>query len=412
MSHLSEDEVERFLAARLGPAEQKRVIRHLLAGCGVCSRKLVEQAPERLLEQAGGQDRKAAQDSPRERTLAAALEQDARWRLDEKKLARSLELLRGSPGGYDSLTSRQVRSLHGVPLVEALLERSFELRYSDPKAMRWLAYNAVQAAESLRPAEHDRSPLSEIQARAWGELGNSYRANDEFAEAEGAFGRARSSLRRSGGNLRLMAHLAGLEASLRKEQRRLAEACELLDGVYRINLQLGNRHLAGRALISNSGNLRLDGRPLQAIEHARKGLSLIQPDTDPLLLQIGQQGLIDSFVDAGQYQEAGRLLLRSGLRQSFVDVPVGLLSLRWTEGKLLAGLGKSSSAETALTRTRAEFEGMGSNYTAALVDLDLIPVLLQQGKFREVRETARKAYGTLRSFGIHQEAAKARSYLQ
>jgi hypothetical protein len=32
--HLSDDEIEQLLAARLEPARQQRVVRHLLAGCG------------------------------------------------------------------------------------------------------------------------------------------------------------------------------------------------------------------------------------------------------------------------------------------------------------------------------------------------------------------------------------------
>src|SRR5258705_13881798 len=107
--HLSESEIERLLAARLQPADQQRVVRHLLSGCGVCSRKLIEQTPERLL------------DGPlRSRAVLAALRQEARSRTGEERLARSLELLRGTPRGYDDLSFQQVRALHGRPLVEAL----------------------------------------------------------------------------------------------------------------------------------------------------------------------------------------------------------------------------------------------------------------------------------------------------
>jgi hypothetical protein len=408
MSHLSEDEVERFLAARLGLAEQKKVARHLLAGCGVCSRKLVEQAPERLLEQAAGQYRKTAQGSPHQRVLAAALEQDARWRLDEKKLARSLELLRGSPGVYDGLTFRQVRGLHGPPLVEALMQRSFELRFRAPRAMRWLAYNAVHTAESLRAEEHGQSFVFDLRSRAWSELANAYRINHEFAEAEGAIGQTRILLRQGSGDLRILARAASHEAALRNAQRRLVEARELRDGVYRIYLKMGDQHLAGRALIAKSIGTEYDGRARQGVQFLRKGLALLDPADDPQLVAIGRQCLINNLASSGEYSEASELLLKSGLRQYFAEDPLILLKIRWLEGRVLAGIGKTSRAESALIQTQNEFLDLERPYDAALVGLDMLPLL--QGKQQKI--IAKAAYVTFRNLGIRREAAKARPYLQ
>ncbi|HEY4561591.1 MAG TPA: hypothetical protein VIJ36_01350, partial [Thermoanaerobaculia bacterium] len=114
MSHLTELEIERFLSARATPVEWRRVSRHLLSGCGVCSRKLVEWAPDRLLDQAQESRRgKASRDPLRDRTVAAALEQDSRWRPDQRKLERSLELLGSHPQGYDVLIFRQLQDLQG-----------------------------------------------------------------------------------------------------------------------------------------------------------------------------------------------------------------------------------------------------------------------------------------------------------
>ena len=67
MSHLSEGEIERFLKARAAPWERQRVVRHLLAGCGVCRRKVVEQAPGRLFDKAG--ERTAGGERPGTRSV-------------------------------------------------------------------------------------------------------------------------------------------------------------------------------------------------------------------------------------------------------------------------------------------------------------------------------------------------------
>ncbi|PYQ65318.1 MAG: hypothetical protein DMF53_05740 [Acidobacteria bacterium] len=413
LSHPSEDEIGRFLASRLEPAGERRVARHILGGCGVCSRELVDQAPERLLDQADERRRrKAAFTSERDRALAAALRQEARWKPDERKLARTLELLQASPRGYDGLTPGQVRSLQGSSLAEALLLRSAELRFSDPRAIPWLAYNAAKVAESLRPEEADPAYARDLQAKAWGEMANAFRITERYGEAEAALGRSRALLRRGTGDPRLLAWLAGPEATLREAQRRMAECHELRLGTYRLHLRSGDRHLAGKALLSLGGGMEYDHRRRrQGIRLIREALSLIDPDREPQLLQVGQHTLMTLLAVSGEHREAGGLLLRSGLRRAFASLPLNLVRLRWLEGKILAGGGQAASAERAFWEVRGEFLDVGREHLAALVGLDLLAVLLRQRKQREVRELAGKVYGTFRDLGLREHAAQARLYL-
>jgi tetratricopeptide (TPR) repeat protein len=410
--HPSDDDLERFLAARLTLTEQQRVVRHLLAGCGACSRKLVGQAPERLLESASDTKRESKiRNSIRDRTLAEALKQDAHWRLDDKKLARSLELLRQSPDAYDRLSLQQVRSLQGPSFVEALLVRIAELRLQDPKALRWLAYNAVKAAEGLETEGNTSLLAFDLQAQAWAELANAYRINEEFDEAAGAFDQARKRLRRGSGSLGILARVADMEATLLRAQRRMAEASELTDGSYKAYVALGDSHLQGRILISKAANLRYQGHSSKAIAVFRKGLALIEEEREPQIVPIAQQSFIDNLISGGMYQEAAQLLLKSGLRQSLAGFPIALLRLRWTEGQLLAHHGKGPGSERAFLETRNAFLEMRLDYDAALVGLDLLSIWNHQGKSTKVRELAREVYGVLRDLGIRPEAAKAERYL-
>ncbi|HEY4561590.1 MAG TPA: hypothetical protein VIJ36_01345 [Thermoanaerobaculia bacterium] len=413
MAHLREEEIERFLADRSAPWEHQRVVRHLLAGCGVCSRKLVDWAPDRLLDEAQESHRgRTSRDPLRSHAVAAALEQDSRWRLDDKKLEQSLEVLRTHPEGYDGLTFRQIQALHGRPLVEALLQRSWEIRFGDPKAMRWLAYNAVKTAESLRPEELAPALILDLQARAWAELANAYKVNYELSEADGALTRAHVLRKRGSGDSGLLAHLAALEAYLRSIQGRLGEAYELLDRVYRLQLKLGNRHLAGESLIAKAATMDDAGTPHQGIPLMRRGLALLDPDRDPRLVRVGQHGLINLTARSGDYRKAGELLLKSGLRQAFAGAPLALAKIRWLEGKILDGIGKPAGAERVLLEVRSEFLDLGRLSEAAFIGLDLIQILLRRGKFRQVRELAHESYDTLRSLGILQEAARLRPYLR
>lgn len=412
MGHLSEEDVARFLAGRLEPEAQKRVVRHLLTACSLCSRRIVGQAPDRLLRSTADSLHRGARSSPLDRALVAALRQEDRRRESQQKLARSLGSLRTARGD-DGLSFRPVPDLQGVPLVEALLQQSFELRYRDPKAMRWIAYNALKAAESLSPAEYGQLFVCDLQARAWGDLANAYRINDEFAEAEMAFEQARALLRRGSGDLRLLARTADLEASLRKAQRRLAEAVELFDGAYRLYSNLGEEHLAGRALVSKGLSLDYDSSSGQAVQTLRKSLTLLDEDRDPQLASVARHNLIEALGNSGDFQAASRLLLQSGLRSYFAeDDHLSRLQIRWTEGRIQAGLGRHSTAESALLQVRGDYLDLGVNYAAALVGLDLLPIWFRQGKSGQARATAKAIYGTLAALGIHPEAARARRYLE
>ncbi|HEX4495563.1 MAG TPA: hypothetical protein VIE43_07855 [Thermoanaerobaculia bacterium] len=412
MTHPTDDEIDLFLAARLEPAKQQYVVRHFLVGCGFCSQKLSERAPDRLLEESEeGRRRKISPQSPRNRAIGSALRRDAFRKTGERKLMRSLEFLRSHPSDANGVALEQVQNLQGQTLVKALLQRSFEIRFTDVPEMRWLAFNAVEAAEGLRPDEHEPAALFDLQARAWAELGNAYRVNDQFAEAEAAFSHSRLLLRKGTGDLHLLARTASMEASLRSSQRRLPESNELLRKVHRLYLNLSDRHLAGRALISMGRNIHYGENPADALRLFREGLTLLDSGRDPQLVAVGQECLLHALVESGELHEAGRLLLGGGLRQTFTADPILLLKLRSVEGKLMAGLGKFVRAEHALHGVWEEFLSRGQHYEAAMVGLALVSVWLQQGSFGKVRAAAKEVHATFRELGIWHEAAKAQRYL-
>src|ERR1700733_8493720 len=144
MQHLSDDEIEQFLAARLGPPGQQRVVRHLLTGCSLCSRKMAERAPNLLLEEAEeGHRRKLAPRSPRGLAIASALLREELSSSDERKLAQSLEVLRSSRRNDDDPFLREGQALQDIPLIDALLRRTRDLRFRDSKTALWLSYKAM-----------------------------------------------------------------------------------------------------------------------------------------------------------------------------------------------------------------------------------------------------------------------------
>jgi tetratricopeptide (TPR) repeat protein len=410
MAHLTTQEIEALLTGRLSKPKRLDAIRHLVAGCGPCGRLLLQAVPAKEVEDEvpPGPWAEAAYEICLDRAFAAVPQIEKQWHKEHEKLAQVLELLGPNPLMLDGLTLQQVRTYRGWPLVEALLRRGGEARFRDPLAMRALCILAKEHAETLAPGLYGRPALVfDLRARAWAELANAHRVNEEYERADDALARAVSYRQQGTGDLLLLARISDLEASLRRAQRRFAEAIALLDNACKIYLSVGDAHLAGWALINKGNCARTAGEPRDAIQWIREGQAQLDGSRDPRLAAFGKQALLDAMVDCGQFQQASRMLMSSGLRQAFASDPLNLLRLRWVEGKILAGRDRLARAERALAEVRQGFEARGLDYDAALVGLELAAVWLRQGKTAEVRELAQDMLDTFEELDIEREAFRA-----
>ncbi len=416
MSHLTEEEVGLFVSGRLVPTELQRAVRHLLTGCAACREKLGYYS-EML---AGLEPPADPEPAPRDqrildkaidRGIAAALRQTPRLEDEKAQLERLLAAARKSPQGIPGVSPKAEADLQGWPLVEALLHSSYEARFRDIREMLFLAFSARIAAQSLDPEIHGAARTRDTQARVWAELGNAYRLNEQFENAEEAFAQAEALLDEGTGDALLLARLLDLRASLHRSQRRLSESLTLLERVYGLYIQMGETHLAGRALITRGINTRNAGRPQEAMLLLRQGLKEIDAWRDPQLAAIGEQVLLDAMVDSGEYREAAQLLLQGSLRQAFAGDPLNLARLRWVEGKIAAGFGKLRRSERVFLEVREFFRQRSLEYDAALVGLELAGVWLRQGKAAEVQTLAHEILDVFQAIGVHSEAVKAVRYL-
>ena len=407
--HFGKDEIADFLAGRLDKAGRRRMLFHLMTGCARCRRRLEPLLGE---EPWMGAEPVAEEvyDEVLTRAGATVRSLTKRWKKETVKLERALVLLDQAPGGPGDLKFpyRQAQALHGWPLCEALLRKSYEARFSDPRRMLNLAESAATVAKNIRLEKYPWPEfVADLQARAFAELGNAYRVNDQFASAEKAFEDALQSLDQGTGDSLLQARVMDLLASLRSDQRRLEDAISLLDQVHGLYLDAGDPHLAGRALVSKGISTHYLGQPQQAVVILRQGLKLLDSERDPQLVPVSQQGLLHALTNCGEYQQASRLLLRSGLREAFAAEPINLLKLRWVEGKIHAGLGRLTTAERAFSQVRLEFLRIGQFYEAALVGMELAAVWLRQGRAAEVQELAAEMHEIFDELGVEREAAKA-----
>ena len=184
------------------------------------------------------------------------------------------------------------------------------------------------------------------------------------------------------------------------DQRQLEEAFDLVvraDALYRA---AG----AAKTLLQRSKILNQRGQVTEAIMALQTASSEIDPVQEPGLFAHARQNLLFTLTIAGRFEEAARLLPEVQTLFEGSEGTVYPLRLRWTEGNLAQGLGRTAEAEAAYRSVRREFLGLGKGLDAALVSLDLAELLREQGRTEELKEMAGEMMVVFESREVHREA--------
>ena len=315
--------------------------------------------------------------------------------MDNLLHARALESLRGE----DLSIYRQARalldigcgpehlfladiSLTGRGVFEALLGRSWAIRFNSPREMVRAAQAAVLLAETFEPREHGEREVADLRARAEGELANACRAADDLLEAELGFGRAYALFGQGTGDRRLRVRLLELESSLLGTQREYALALDRLKTVSSVYRELGEAHLAGRALITRGLYASYSGNTELAVASTEEGLAQIDSRRDPGLFMNAKHNQLLFLVDDGRAPQAKRVLFES--RRNFIyQDRITSLRLRGIEGRIFYELRELLSAEIAFREVISGLAQEGMDFYCAITALDLAAVLLRQGRAEE-----------------------------
>jgi tetratricopeptide (TPR) repeat protein len=333
--------------------------------------------------------------------------------LPENELERfrqALSLLQ-SGQGVMALAKDGDMSVEGLGVYEALLARSWAVRYDDPREMCHLASVAVTVAEGLDSEVHGGAAVKDRQARAWGELANSYRVGDRLHEAEQAFGAAFSLARQGTGDPRLRMRLLDLEASLLGTQREFDLALPRLTALSELHHEAGDPHQEGRALVSKALYTFYSGSALEALRINSEALRLIDMDRDPSLAAIAAKNQSLFLVECGRYREARKILFKSRARFAAMGHIVRL-RLRGIEGRIDYGVRRYESAEAAFREVKRGFEEAGMGFACALDGLNVAMTLMRQGRTDEAVEEVLQSAAMFEALSIHREVLGAVIFLE
>ncbi|HEX5759374.1 MAG TPA: tetratricopeptide repeat protein [Thermoanaerobaculia bacterium] len=228
-----------------------------------------------------------------------------------------------------------------IPAVLALLRRSHALREEDPERMLELARRAADLAEELDPQRLGSTEVADLQARAWAELGDAYRAADDFFAAEATLAHATVVAREGTGDPLLRALLLERKAALLADGHRCSEACSLFEAARRIYQELDDRHLVGRVLVGKGRAMATAGEPARALQLLREGLAKIDVDRDPLLALTAAHHVVRALADCRRFWEALALLHQHRAAYARYGGPLMLLERTCLEGEIQAGLGRA-----------------------------------------------------------------------
>ncbi len=402
--HPSPAEMSAFASGELPLKLSSEVLRHLLRGCEIClaaAPAAFEVHPAAVSTRPDGED---AYDAAIDRATAKALKYEKSWRRkDERSRQIVARLEAGGPLALEGLS----RNDRGLPLVEALLERSWAVRHDDPAQMVDFARLATLAARDLDAPEIGAEQVADIQCRAWAELANALRVSEDLDGAEENFDKAYELYRQGSGDKLLLAHMLDLLSSLYRARRRFEQARTTLCLVYTLYLQHGQKHLAGRALLSMGIFTFYSGEPESAIRLLQQGLELVDERRDPDLVFSAVHNQLAFLADCGRFEEARKTLFLNRWRYEQAGGRINQLKLQWLEGRIDAGLGKLARAEQTFREVREGFEQAELGYQAALAALDLATVLLRLQRSREARETVLNAAEVFRALRIQREVLAA-----
>ena len=311
-------------------------------------------------------------------------------------------LKRRAPAERRALVNRGLR-FRTWALCERVAAESIRKAPNHPREALELAELALLIAERL-PGE--RTWALRLQGYAWAHVSNARRVCNDLNGAEDAMVRARrfweAGAAGDPGFLN-QAWLPGLEAVLRRGQRRFPEALKRIDEA----LALDPGELRGEILLTKSAIFQILADPEGSAAALSEAAPLIDPVRQPRNAFGLRFNLLVDLCHLERFEEAEPRLPEVRALAERLGEELDLTRVVWLEGKVTAGLGRLAEARGAFEQVRRVFGRRELTFDYALVSLELAVLLLEQEHTAEVRMLAEEMLRIFRTQKIEREALAA-----
>jgi tetratricopeptide (TPR) repeat protein len=263
------------------------------------------------------------------------------------------------------------------------------------------------ARSTASPSPGTEPERARIQAYALTHLGNAHRVHGDLPPSNTAFAESAERWKAGGSHdpdgLLNEARMLGLEASLRRAQRQLLKALDLLDQA----LAVDQGEEAKFLLLNRAKILEEMGDYEEATATLRRALPLVDGEREPRLFWNVHFNFLVNICSAGRPKEAERLLGEIQELTERLNNALDLVRLVWLRAKVHAGLGRFQEAEAAFEQVRQVFLSHRIAYNAALVSLELAVFLLEQGRPAEVKTIVNELMPVFKAQRVTREALAA-----
>ncbi len=298
----------------------------------------------------------------------------------------------------------RVGELQTVEFCELLCDESLKVAPDSAEHARRLAELAVEVARRVNGPEG-------LQSRLVGYAGvhvaNAMRVDGNDLPAAGeTFESARSQWEagaEADPGLLNEARLLGMEAAMRRAQRRVPEAVAILNRALGIDRWGETPSL----LLSKARALMELGDYEGSIGVLQGTIGQIDAEREPRKRWIALDLLLLNLCLLGRPKEAAEGLGELQTLGLQLGNRLDLVRLTWLEGKIAAGTGRPEEAIALLERVRAKFEALNSSYHVALVTVEIAEILAGLGRHGEVRALAQESAAVFCDQQVHVEAQRA-----
>ena len=288
-------------------------------------------------------------------------------------------------------------------LCERLCAESERAAASDARRARDLAEFALLVAERVSgpPAWRSR-----FQGYAWAFIGNARRVANDLPAAEAAFDHAWMLWREGApADLGLLdeALFFDLKASLRRDQRRFAEALKLHERA----LTLAKPAAAGYILVNKAKVLEELQDYEGALATLTQATAMIEEQREPRLAFVLRFNRAVNLLHLGRLAETEALLAEARELAVRLGNELDLVRVLWLDGRVIAGHGDQPKAIAIFEQVRREFAAREMAYDFALVSLELAALHREKERMGEVKALAQQMAWIFRAQGVHREALAA-----